>query len=184
MGELCSVSLQLVRHLAYLLSGQGQYDEALKLGKEVRSKLELAFSFEASDRLNELERIMKEYVTFCTCTWNIILYELTYSISEERAEKMRQEEERIREQEEMVAKELEKMEAELMMLNYEERMAGRRRSIPKAPPPPPVVELDEEAFQWQDNGEFENIVLDTGMHTVKVGEVSCIDHEICLLCSL
>ena len=67
MSELCSVSLQLVRHLAYLLSGQGQYDEALKLGKEVRSKLELAFSFEASDRLNELERIMKEYVKFCTC---------------------------------------------------------------------------------------------------------------------
>ena len=50
-----------MRHLAYLLSGQGQYDEALKLGKEVRSKLELAFTFEASDRLNELDRIMKEY---------------------------------------------------------------------------------------------------------------------------
>lgn len=94
---------------------------------------------------------------------------------------MRQEEERIRERQEMVTKELEKMKAELMMLN-EERMA--RHSIPKAPPPPPVVELDEEAFQWQDNDEFENIVLDTGMHTVKVGEVSCIDDEISLLCSL
>ena len=62
-----SFLLQLVRDLAYLLSGQGRYDEALKLGKEVRSKLELAFTFEASDRLNELERIMKEYVTYRTC---------------------------------------------------------------------------------------------------------------------
>lgn len=86
---------------------------------------------------------------------------------------MRQEERRLREQEEMI----------LMMLKEQERA---RCGIPKAPPPPPVVELDEdgEAFQWQDNGEFENIVLDTGMHTVKVGEVSCIDHEINLLCSL
>ena len=56
-----------MRRLAYLLSGQGRYDEALKLGKEVRSKLELAFTFEASDRLNELEGIMKEYITCCTC---------------------------------------------------------------------------------------------------------------------
>ena len=62
--SLCLI--QLVRHLAYLLSGQGQYDEALKLGREVRYKLELAFTFETSDRLNELERIMREYVTLCT----------------------------------------------------------------------------------------------------------------------
>ena len=89
---------------------------------------------------------------------------------------MRQEEERIRERKEILMK-------KLTMLN-EQRKA--RHSIPKAPPPPPVVELDqdEEAFRWQDNGELENIVLDTGMHTVKVGEVSCINDEISLLCSL
>ena len=56
-----------MRHLAYLLSGQGRYDEALKLGKEIRSKLELVFTFEARDRLSELERIITEYVTFRTC---------------------------------------------------------------------------------------------------------------------
>ena len=77
------------------------------------------------------------------CTWNM-LYELTCSINEERAEKMRQEEERIRERKEILMK-------KLTMLN-EQRKA--RHSIPKAPPPPPVVELDEKAFQWQDNGEF------------------------------
>ena len=89
---------------------------------------------------------------------------------------MRQEEERIRERKEMLRK-------KLTMLN-EQRKA--RHSIPKAPPPPPVIELDqdEKASQWQDNGEIENIVLDTGMYTVKVGEISCIDDEISLLCSL
>lgn len=52
-----------MKRLARLLSQQEKYDEALKFGEEVRSKLELAFSFEASDRLRELERIMEEYVT-------------------------------------------------------------------------------------------------------------------------
>ena len=61
-----------MRHLAYLLSGQGRYDEALKLGKEVRSKLELAFTFEARDRLSELESIITEYVTFRTCMHVVI----------------------------------------------------------------------------------------------------------------
>lgn len=56
-------SIQLVKKLAHLLGRQGKYDEALELGWEVRSKLELTFTFEASDRLSELERIMKEYVT-------------------------------------------------------------------------------------------------------------------------
>jgi hypothetical protein len=48
---------------------------------------------------------------------------------------------------------------------------GSSRKIPKAPPPPPVVDLYEEACQLQDYGEVENIVLDTGMHTVKVDEI-------------
>ena len=52
--------LQLVRKLAKLLIQQGEYDEALKVGDEVRSKLDLAFSFEASDRLRELDMIMQE----------------------------------------------------------------------------------------------------------------------------
>ena len=42
-----------------LLCRQERYDEALELGKELRSKLELAFSFEAADRLRELEICME-----------------------------------------------------------------------------------------------------------------------------
>ena len=53
-------SMQLVRKLVHLLKEQGRYDEAMKLGQEVRTKLELAFSFDANDRLSELERIMAE----------------------------------------------------------------------------------------------------------------------------
>jgi hypothetical protein len=89
MSELSFVSLQLVRQLAYLLSGQGQYDEALKLGKEVRSKLELAFTFEASDRLSELEKIMKEYVTVCTCMHMVDLYSMSSPAVSMRREQRR-----------------------------------------------------------------------------------------------
>ena len=162
-----------MRHLAYLLSRQGQYDEALKLGKEMRSKLELAFTFEASDRLNELERIMKEYVTFCTCNHSVCIHNLymmfTCSIKEERAEKLRKEEEERR------RKEMERIRAEQIMLREQEEA---RRRVPKAPPPPPVVELHEESY-FEDYEELENIVLDTGMHTVKVCAASCCtNHEI------
>ena len=58
--SFCVLMLQLVRKLAKLLIQQGEYDEALKVGDEVRSKLDLAFSFEASDRLRELDMIMQE----------------------------------------------------------------------------------------------------------------------------
>lgn len=159
-----------MKHLAYHLSGQGEYDEALKLGKEVRSKLELAFTFEASDRLNELEGIMKVYVSIYTCMHMVHVYYgwllLTCSINEEREKKMRkEEEERIRKEMARVKEKMERKKAELKMLKEQEEA---RRKIPKAPPPPPVVELEEEAFLWEDDGELENIVLDTGMHTVKV----------------
>ena len=55
--------IQLVRKLTTLLIQQEEYDEAFEVGRELRSKLELAFSFEASDRLRELEDIMRQYVT-------------------------------------------------------------------------------------------------------------------------
>ena len=82
----------------------------------------------------------------------------------------KEEEERIRKEMARIREEMERKKAKLMLLKEQEEA---RRRIPKAPPPPPVVELHEEAFLSEDYEEFENIVLDTGMHTVKVGAVSC-----------
>lgn len=79
----------------------------------------------------------------------------------------KEEEERIRKE---MARIREEMEAKLILLKEQEEA---RRRIPKAPPPPPVIELHEEAFLLEDYEELENIVLDTGMHTVKVGAVRC-----------
>ena len=89
----------------------------------------------------------------------------------------KEEQERIRKEMERVREEMERKKAKLMMLKEQE---VARRRIPKAPPPPLVSELHEEAFLLEDYEELENIVLDTGMHTVKVGAVSCINHEVSL----
>ena len=78
---------------------------------------------------------------------------LTFSIDVERAEKLRKEEE------ERIRKEMTRRRAKVMMLREQEKA---RLRIPKAPPPPPVVELHEEASYLEDYGELENIVLDTG----------------------
>ena len=96
---------------------------------------------------------------------------LTCSINEERAEKVRkEEEERIRKEMARIRETIERKKAKLKLLKEQEEA---RHKIPKAPPPPPVVELHEEAFLSEDYEEVENIVLDTGMHTVKVGAVRC-----------
>ena len=46
-----------MKELVNLLVSQNRYDEATKIILDVRTKLELAFSFEASDRLRDLKTI-------------------------------------------------------------------------------------------------------------------------------
>ena len=80
----------------------------------------------------------------------------THRAKQVKAEKLRREEEkRI------------KIE-ELKQALFRRREEAKRR-IPKAPPPPPVVEMAPLDMDLMDDDEEpENIVLDVGMHTVKV----------------
>ena len=76
---------------------------------------------------------------------------------------------------------MERARAEKVMLMQQEEA---RRRIPKAPPPPPVVEMEEGTILMDyEDDEVENIVLDTGMHTVKVRAVSYFSshQSLCLL---
>ena len=72
-----------------------------------------------------------------------------------------------KEEEEVRRKQRERAIAETIMLRRQEEA---RKRIPKAPPPPPVSEMIEEddLFGVEDDGDFESVVMDIGMHTVKV----------------
>ena len=70
------------------------------------------------------------------------------------------------EEEERIRRERDRAKAEEIMLRKQEEA---RHRIPKAPPPPPVVEMmAEDLFLDMEEDESESVVLDTGMHTVKV----------------
>ena len=66
-----------------------------------------------------------------------------------------------------------------MMLREQERA---RHRVPKAPPPPPVVEMMPEEALLDYEEDYESVVLDTGMHTVKVRVVKYFCGKSSILC--
>lgn len=80
----------------------------------------------------------------------------THRVKEQRAEKQRK-------------IELERMKREAERAAMLRQQEEARRRIPKAPPPPRVVKMSADLDLMMDfDDEAENVVLDVGMHTVKV----------------